>query len=116
MATTATPIKTQRTMVEIRAPEQFQFSDQNRALAGTLLDISEVEIKGKPTLQHMIREERGRRLTFLATYDLQRKIHREHIGHWIDVTYEGEDKSVQTQGSPLKKFKVQVCEEKEPGF
>jgi hypothetical protein len=67
MATTATPLRTQRKMVEIKAPEQFQFSDQNRTLAGTLLDMSEVEVKGKPTIQYMIREELGRRLTFLAT-------------------------------------------------
>jgi hypothetical protein len=34
----------------------------------------------------------------------------------MTVTYEGEDHAIKTQGSPLRKFRVQVSKEKEPGF
>lgn len=117
MATpTTTPIKPRREMQEVSAPEQFQFSDKAKFLSGVLIDIDQVTVKGKPTMQYTVQEENQRRFTFLATYDLQRKIHPAHIGHWMTITYEGEDHTIETQGSPLRKFKVQVSKEKEPGF
>jgi hypothetical protein len=103
-------------MQEVKAPEQFQFSEQRRTLSGTLIDIDQVAVKEKPTMQYTLRLENGERVTFLATYDLQRKIEPAHIGHWMTVTYEGEDHAIKTQGSPLRKFRVQVSKEKEPGF
>jgi hypothetical protein len=109
-------VKPRREMEEVQAPAMFQFSDQQRTLSGVFMDIAEVTIKGRPTIQYMLQDEEGRRVTFLATYDLQRKIQAIHAGHWMTITYEGEDPSVQTQGSPLRKFKVQVSKDKEPGF
>ena len=67
-------------------------------------------------MQYMLQDENGDRFTFLATYDLNRKIQPAHIGHWMTITYEGEDHTIETQGSPLRKFRVQVSREKEPGF
>jgi hypothetical protein len=64
----------------------------------------------------MVQSEGGQRFTFLATYDLERKIQEAHIGHYLIVSYEGEDREIKTQGSPLKKFRVQASKEKEPGF
>lgn len=111
-----------REMQEVKAPEQFQFSDSQRHLSGVLLDIDQVGVKdkktgeSKPTMQYIVQDENGQRHSFLGTYDLQRKIMPQHIGHWMTITYEGEDSTVQTQGSPLRKFRVQVAKEKEPGF
>lgn len=111
-----------REMEEVKAPSQFSFSEQNRTLTGVLLDIDQVGVKdrktgeAKPTMQYMVQDEGGRRFTFLGTYDLMKKIQPIHVGHWMTITYEGEDSSIQTQGSPLRKFKVQVSKEKEPGF
>lgn len=117
MVTAATtPMKPRREMQEVKAPEQFQFSEKARTLDGVLIDIDQVTVKGKDTMQYTLRDERGNRVTFLATYDLQRKIQPLHVGHWLTITYEGEDHSIQTQGSPLRKFKVLVSKEKEPGF
>lgn len=109
-------VKPRREMQEVTAPEQFQFTDRDPALSGVLLDISKVTVKGKETTQYMLQDEDKQRYTFLATYDLQRKILPEHIGHFVLITYEGEDMSIETQGSPLRKFRVQVSKEKEPGF
>lgn len=111
-----TQMKPRREMVEVKAPEQFSFSDRNRTLGGVLIAIDQVTVKGKPTQQYTLRDEDGLRWTFLATYDLQRKIESGHVGYFLVITYEGEDRTVETQGSPLRKFKVQVSREKEPGF
>lgn len=104
-----------REMQVVSAPEMFQFTEEHRTLSGVFIDIAEVEVKGKQTTQYTL-QDGTRRFTFLATYDLQRKIQALHAGHWMTITYEGEDPTVQTQGSPLRKFKVQVSKEKEPGF
>jgi hypothetical protein len=123
MATAAAPevgrleeVKRRRQMEEVKAPEMFQFSDQHRTLSGVFIDIAQVTVRGKDTIQYTLQDDFGKRFTFLATYDLQRKIQAAHAGHWMDITYEGEDSSVQTQGSPLRKFKVLVSRDKEPGF
>ena len=119
----ATPINRKREMVEVKAPAQFQFTDQHRTLSGILIDIDQVMIKpkdgkseAKPTMQYVMQHEDGDRSQFLGTYDLTRKIQPAHIGYFMTITYEGEDSTVQTQGSPLRKFRVQVSKEKEAGF
>src|ERR1017187_4399946 len=105
----------QRQMQEVNAPEMFQFSDSASYIEGVLLDISPVTVKDnvKETSQYLLQSKNGDRFTFLATYDLSRKLLPVHIGHWIQVKYEGEDKTIKTQGSPMKKFKVLVSKEKE---
>jgi hypothetical protein len=109
-------VRPRREMHEVSAPEMFQFTDHHRTLSGVFIDIAQVTVKGKDTIQYTLQDDEGRRFTFLATYDLQRKIQAVHSGHWMTITYEGEDPTVQTQGSPLRKFTVQVSKEKEPGF
>jgi hypothetical protein len=117
MATaSAIPMRPRREMQEVKAPEQFSFTETSRTLNGVLIDIDQVTVRTKPTMQYTVQDEDRRRFTFLATYDLQRKIQPAHIGHWMTVTYEGEDHLIETQGSPLRKFRVQVSKEKEPGF
>jgi len=116
MATQPQEIRPRREMQDVRAPEMFQFNTQHANLSGVLIDIDQVTVKGKPTVQYTVQDEDRRRFTFLATYDLQRKIQPVHIGHWMTITYEGEDPTVETQGSPLRKFRVQVSKEKEPTF
>jgi hypothetical protein len=102
-----------REMQEVNAPEMFQFADANSYIEGKLLAISPVEVKGKETTQYLIRTPNGGRFTFLATYDLVRKLGPDAIDHFVQVKYEGEDKTIKTQGSPMRKFKVLVSKEKE---
>jgi hypothetical protein len=108
-------VKPRRQMQEVKAPEMFQFSDQHRTLSGVFIGVAEVTVKGRDTTQYMLQDDFGLRFTFLATYDLLRKIQPAHAGHWMTITYEGEDHTIETQGSPLRKFKVQVSKDKEPG-
>ena len=105
-----------REMCEVRAPEMFQFTKDNSRLEGVFLGISRVSVKGKETTQYMIQDCEGNRFTFLATFDLARKIQPVHVGHWLSVMYEGEDPDVKTQGSPMRRFRVAVSKEKEPEF
>jgi hypothetical protein len=105
-----------REMSEVRAPEMFAFTKENPRLEGVFLGISRVTVKGKETLQYMVQDCEGNRFTFLATFDLARKIQAAHVGHWLSVTYEGEDPDVKTQGSPMRRFRVAVSKEKEPEF
>jgi hypothetical protein len=109
-------VRPRRQMQEVKAPDMFQFSDQHRTASGRLVDIDQVTIKDKPTMQYLFEDDGKRRFTFLGTADLNKKIHPGHIGYWMDITYEGEDPSIKTQGSPMRRFKVQVSQEKEPGF
>src|SRR6266849_4649549 len=93
----ATPIRSQRQMEEVKAPEQFQSTDNHRSLSGVLIDIDQVAVKdkktgeSKPTMQYILQDEHKRRFTFLGTYDLTRKIQPAHVGHWMTITYEGGD-------------------------
>jgi len=116
MATAMPNPTARRQMQEVKAPEMFQFTREHSALEGVYLGSAMVTVKGKETIQYMIQDPEGNRLTFLATYDLARKLQPSHVGHWIFVQYEGEDLEIKTQGSPMKKFRVAVSQQVEPGF
>jgi hypothetical protein len=110
-------MKPRRQMEEVKAPEQFQFSKQGQEIGGVLIDIDQVTVKDKPTMQYTVHTENGARFTFLGTNDLDKKIQPAHIGHWLDIRYERDDASFQKPGqSAMKIFKVLVSKEKEPGF
>lgn len=105
-----------RELQEVRAPEMFQFTKDKPTLEGVYLGASRVTVKGKETTQYMLQDLDKRRFTFLATYDLARKIQPEHVGHWMYICYEGEDSEKKTQGSPMRKFRVAVGRDVEPEF
>lgn len=106
-----------RRMVEVKAPEMYQFSKQGQEIEGVLINIEPTMVKDKQALEYMIGLPNGQRLTFLGTNDLNKKIHPGHIGHWMKIRYENDDNSFTKPGqSPAKVFKVLVGAEKEPGF
>jgi hypothetical protein len=113
---TAGPVVQRREMQEVKAPEMFQFTRDNPRLEGVFLGLSRVNVKGKETTQYMVQDSDRNRFTFLATFDLARKIQPAHVGHWISVTYEGEDPDIKTQGSPIRRFRLAVSKEKETEF
>src|SRR5256885_13866505 len=99
-------------MLEVTAPELFQFTKQGQNVEGQLLNIEPATVKGKPAIEYMIQQEDGRRLTFLGTNDLNKKIQPDHIGHWLMIRYERDDSSFQKENqSPMKVFKVMVSRE-----
>jgi hypothetical protein len=108
---TTTPIN-RRAMVEIKAPEMFQFTKQGQTISGVLISIDPVQIKDKDAIEYMVQDDRGLRSTFLGTADLNKKIHPGHIGHWLEVRYETDDSSFQKTGqSAMKVFRVQASKE-----
>lgn len=102
-----------REYAEVRGPRMVQFTAAGQDIEGVLLAIQRVTVKEKPTIQYLLKLDDGSLATFLATYDLLRKIRPEHMGHALLVRYEGEDHEVKTQGSPLRRFKVMVSNDRE---
>lgn len=121
MATASTPINRtphRREFVEAKAAEMFKFTRPGQIVEGTLLSIEPITVKGESqTLEYMLQDERGERITFLGTNDLNKKIQPAHIGHFMAIRYERDDDSFTKPGqSAAKVFKVMVSKEKEPGF
>jgi hypothetical protein len=122
MATTAVgagpqQVKPRREMVEAKAPEMFKFTKHGETISGVLINIEPATVKGKQAIEYMLQGERGERLTFLGTNDLNKKLQPAHIGHWVDIRYERDDNSfVQAGQSAAKLFKVLIAKDKEPGF
>jgi hypothetical protein len=103
----------ERDYTEVKEPKMVQFTTEGQDVEGILLAIQKVTVKDKSTVQFLLKTDDGALATFLATYDLLRKIRREHIGYAIIVKYEGEDREVKTQGLPLRRFKVLVSRDRE---
>jgi hypothetical protein len=115
----ATPItnRARREMQEVKAPEMFKFTKPGEILSGVLLNIEPTTVREKAAIEYMLQDDRGQRLTFLGTNDLDKKIQPAHIGHWLDIRYERDDNSFTKPGqSAAKIFKVLVSKEKEAGF
>lgn len=104
-----------RDYVEVKEPKMIQFAKAGDQVEGVLLRIDKVNVKDKKAMQYVCKDDEGELFTFLATYDISRKIRREHIGHAVMVKYEGEDNLVQVgEGqNKLRRFKVYVAKQKE---
>jgi hypothetical protein len=108
----ATPMKPRREMVEVKAPELFQFTKPGQSLEGFLRRMEPTVIKGKEAIEYLFENEDGVRMTCLGTADLNKKINPNHIGHYLQIRYERDDDSFQKAGqSAMKVFKVLVSKE-----
>src|ERR1039458_8592470 len=119
MATTAMQqpheVKPRRDMVEVMAPEQFQFTKPGQIASGVLLSIEPTTVKRKQAMEYLFEAEGGGRFTFLGTNDLDKKLHPGHIGYFVQIRYVRDDSSFQKPGqNPMKVFKVEVDKNKEP--
>ncbi len=102
-----------REMVELKEPEMVKFEHNGDEVQGILLSVSKVNVKGKPTIQYTCEKQAGDTFTFLSTYDISRKLSSKHVGHFVSVKFMGIDPSVETQGDPLRRFKVMVSKQRE---
>ena len=108
MATAPQPINRSE-WEEVKAPEMFKFERQGQEIEGELIDIDQVQVNDKPTMQYTMRLPNGTRLTFLGTNDLNKKIEPNLVHCHLKVRYETDDTSFQKPGqSPAKVFKVLV--------
>ena len=110
--TSPTPIN-RRDMIEVKAPELFQFTKPGQVLEGRLVSIEPVLVKSKEAIEYLF-ESNGVRASCLGTADLNKKLNPAHIGHWVVIRYENDDSSFQKEGqSAMKCFKVLVSKEPE---
>jgi hypothetical protein len=93
---------------EIKAPKQIRFENPGDRIDGVLLAITSHTVKGKDTVQYMVEQKNGDRVTFLATWDLAQKITRKMVGHPLFVEFEGLHDSIEKDGNRAKVFKVLV--------
>jgi|ERR1051326_2063154 hypothetical protein len=113
----ATPIARRREMVEVKAPEQFQFTKQGQEIEGTLVSMEPIDLKGKEAIEYLFQRDNKQRFTCLGTADLNKKLNPQMIGHFVWIRYATDDASFQKPGqSPMKVFEVRVSKEKESGF
>lgn len=120
MATAAntTPIRSNREMIEVKAPAQFKFSKLGEIICGVLVRIEPTTVNGKEAIEYLFQNpDGGARFTCLGTNDLDKKLNPQMIGRYVEIRYEHDDSSFQKPGqNPMKVFKVSVSKENEPGF
>jgi hypothetical protein len=99
---------------EVNAPRQIRFENPGDRVDGILLAMTTPTIRGKKTVQYMVEQKNGDRVTFLATMDLAQKLTRKMIGYPIFVEYIGLHDSIEKGGNRAKMFKVMVDWEAKP--
>jgi hypothetical protein len=97
-----------RELEEVLAPEMFSFTKPGETVAGVLLSIDTVTVKGKQVTQYLLRLDDDRRIQLLATYDLGRKLQRQHVRRFVEITYIGENREVRKGDNYLREFRVRV--------
>jgi hypothetical protein len=109
-------------MKEQKEPKFISFGKdgvrEGSTIEGVFLRIDSVtnrESKKMPRLvfaEGEIQEGRfdptGDQFAFLATYDLAQKLRMDHVGHFVQIRYEGEDHAIGREGNLLKRFRVSV--------
>jgi hypothetical protein len=104
------PMQQEQGWKPLTTPEMQQWDKPGIQIAGKLLSIVSITIKGnaKPVLQYLLATGKDARLKFLATYDLAQKLTREHIGMLVRIKYLGEDETVKKGVNFMKVFDVHV--------
>ena len=105
--------KPRREMVEAKAAEQFKFEKIGQVLEGSLRRMEPIMVNGKEAIEYLFENEDGIRCTCLGTADLNKKINPNHIGHWLQIRYESDQRlpNQQEGHSDMKIFRVLVSKE-----
>lgn len=98
-------------MKDREEPEQISFA-VGEIIEGELVSIDKVKLKsGDIVSSYELRDlESGKYVRFLGSYDLNKKLRPTDVGYYVEVRYEGEDKSISRNGNALKRFKVRVSD------
>lgn len=103
-------------LVERRDAKHINFGDGER-VCGVLVRVDSVQVGGKYTTRFTLEEgdvvdgqykRTGEFITFLGTYQIETKIMRRDIGHYLDVRCTGTSKDVVRDGKGMKLFQVFV--------
>lgn len=108
----------ERVLVERKSTELFKFEKKNDAVQGVLIAINPVVITDKDTkkprkvTQFIIRRDDGSGVKLIGTYDICDKLTLADVGHWVSLTYTGDDPDVKgPNGQPMKRFFIEVDEQ-----
>lgn len=93
-----------------KAAELFNFETPGTFLFGRLLRIDRVTINGKPGVAQYTIVNRDGVFKFLGTYDLDSKIRNSDQSRTMQITYVGDDRSVQKNGNCMKLFEIWIDE------
>ena len=99
-------------MIERKEPEFIKFAE-GEVVEGILKSIERIQVgtPAKDAIRYTVADvATGELSSFLGCYQIDTKLRRDDLGHYITVRYEGEDSSVRRNGNSMKRFKVFVSE------
>ncbi len=104
------PMEKEAGWESLQIPEMMQWNKPGQHIAGKLISIARIEVRGKTVLQYLLSTgvKDPARIKFLATYDLAQKLTSAHVGMLVRVKYLGEDESVKKGDNFMKVFDVHV--------
>lgn len=77
---------------------------------GVLLAVERIRIKDKDGIRYTMRTEDGSFISFLGTWQLNSKLRKDDVGHYVSITCKGEDTMVTRGENSMKVFDVKVSE------
>jgi hypothetical protein len=97
------------TMKERTEPAFIQFK-AGQTVSGVMVACEKTMIQGKPATKFVLDNE-GIRVAFLGTYQINQKLGRSDLGHFVRIKYVGEDTKVGREGNQMRVFDVAVSME-----
>lgn len=94
---------------ECEKPELVRFA-KGECVEGLLLERNRVTIGGNPAIQYLVEKANGRLVKFNGTSDIVEKMQPRYVGHFIRVTYVGEDTTVKRGDNYMRVFEIFVSD------
>lgn len=107
-ANLAPPMTEDQGWSTLEAPELFSFEKPGSEIAGVLIAVSSVELRGKKVVQYTLAGANNRVLKLLGTYDLVQKLTRAHTGCMVRIRYRGTDPEIKKGDNEMKVFHVMI--------
>jgi len=99
--------------METREEPRFINFATGDTLEGELLSVEEIAVKEKRAVRYTLKEpDRDIWVCFLGTHMLNSKLRLSDVGHYVQITCEGEDTTVKRGENCMKVFDVKVSREK----
>jgi hypothetical protein len=104
------PLKLEQGWKRIDAPTLVRFDEVGMILAGKLVAVQEVEVRGKMVVQYILHDAAGKVSKFLGTADLESKLGPQHRFCDVRIKYLGVDPTISKNDNAMKIFDVLVKE------
>lgn len=96
-------------MRERQEPKHVTFAAGD-VVEGKLVSIERIAIKGQPGIRYTVQKEDGEYVSFFGTWQLNTKLRKDDVLHYVRIVCEGEDTGVKRGDNNMKVFTVQVSE------